>query len=826
MKKEHDYQKIRHFAGLTFAFLILLFLWHGPILWLGQVFSGGDIINEYYPTIHALKADQFLGWNNYTFSGWALMGDIQSATLYPPNWLHFLIADSSKVFTVLALFHYFWGAAGMFLFARCRFDILPSAVAAFLWAFGGYHLLRLTNGVVIFPAALCWMPWMWLAAEKASLAKGPALKWIGLLGLFGGMQILAGAPQIVQISWAGIFLWMLFRVIFAANNKTRFQISGAFILSAILAVGIAFPQLAESLRLQAETFPRGGEDKWNYIKDGSLQPRVYLTWLMPGFFGPGNSESIYWGSTVGYAETNGYMGILPLMLALLGAVLFWKKGFAAESAPQDNAAKRWGITLLVMIFLAIMIALGEHGFLFPLLFQFVPGFDMFRVPARWSLWAVAPIGIFAAWGLQMLLQAAKSPDKPDKLLLRAWIAVSATIVVIFMIIMTFVDPILPLVGEREFLRVRTPQMQQILTDLNRANAQDAAAWAFWISVFSLVVSLLFLYRKLAVNLCLALIVGIILLDLRLFWVTFNQTLPHDAHPRELESEFPFLKIKASEFHAWYYRQSEVVQNLTETDPVLGRLHYNDSFISWQYIHNHRELSNDRPAVLGLEVTRGYNPLQLRGYVEDYYASMPLIGRTDPGAFMSQIRLEDRRFLDAYNVTDFLTYSVGPETELDQFGLTNNRVIVEFDADVRGTELNSLHRWTNPHARGWAWLSSEESFLDAEPDESLGSIEINRQPGGAHSLSIQLHHPAFLHVSSPDFSGWKLQGTGPAGEIPSPLNSRTVFLDTPGEYQIERQFHLIATKWWVIFIGLLGFSGSFAAIFLSLKFRDPEKNQSE
>ncbi len=73
------------------ALLALPLLVFAPLVFGGQTLFLHDIQYYFYP-YHALAADLIKGgtpplWNPYAFSGLPLLGDGQTAMLYPPNWL-------------------------------------------------------------------------------------------------------------------------------------------------------------------------------------------------------------------------------------------------------------------------------------------------------------------------------------------------------------------------------------------------------------------------------------------------------------------------------------------------------------------------------------------------------------------------------------------------------------------------------------------------------------------------------------------------------------------------------------------------------------------
>src|SRR5690606_15286747 len=107
---------------------------------------------------------------------------------------------------------------------RLRLGRSASLLGAGLWMSGGYVILRVFTGIVAFINGTAWVPWIWREAELAGPKCGDAT---ARLTLFGALQFLAGAPQLVHITWCGVALWIIGRLVFdAASVRERLWMAG------------------------------------------------------------------------------------------------------------------------------------------------------------------------------------------------------------------------------------------------------------------------------------------------------------------------------------------------------------------------------------------------------------------------------------------------------------------------------------------------------------------------------------------------------------------------------------------------------------------------
>ncbi|MGA9349137.1 MAG: YfhO family protein, partial [Anaerolineae bacterium] len=130
-----------------------------------------------------------------------------------------------------------------------------------------------------------------------------------------------------------------------------------YLLVVFIGLALAAVQLLPTLELSRLSV-RGGGLSYREAASFSLKPRLLLLSLLPTFGG----EEVF-------SEYIAYLGIVALALALLGA-LFQRR----------NPARSF---LIFLTALGLFLGLGAYNPFYFVLYKLVPGFDLFRAPARW-----------------------------------------------------------------------------------------------------------------------------------------------------------------------------------------------------------------------------------------------------------------------------------------------------------------------------------------------------------------------------------------------------------------------------------------------------------
>ena len=323
-----------------------------------------------------IRAGRFPLWNPYEFLGMPFIASFQSAMFYPANWLCAVLPLGRAINwgIILNLF-----LSGLFSYLWCRragLRWVGSAVAAAAYVFGAPQFLRVFEGHWSFLAAMPWIPCLMLCMEELAAGRW---SWGVVAGGAGAvaMQLFAGQPQYVFFGGIAAVLYFAGRTWQEMRSRPRAACRAAAGVALIyvvgaLAAGVQLVPAAELLSISS----RKGQLTYEWVSQFSLVPEALITLVAPDFFGS-DLAGKYWGRW-NLWETSAYVGVVAVGLALFGAL--WGR--------RRTVLLAGGVIVVLFI-----LALGENAPLLLVLYRFVPGFDLFRAPARF----LAPLSLFLAF---------------------------------------------------------------------------------------------------------------------------------------------------------------------------------------------------------------------------------------------------------------------------------------------------------------------------------------------------------------------------------------------------------------------------------------------
>jgi hypothetical protein len=371
--------------------IVILFHWKLTLTHQYTWLENPDLANLVLPWMQFQAGEwhqhHFPLWDPNSWLGQPLFGQGQPGSAYPLNWMLFLAPLKNGWLRESVLNWYFVGVrylAALAAYALAR-DLgrsrMASILAGCVYALGGYVAStaapQMVNGAV-------WTPLVFLFLFRAERGKQP---WASALlsGFFLGVGWLSGHHQMnlyVTIAAAALWAWLCVRE--GRLNPAMLKLAAASLAMAVLASGFQTVPMAEYGRLAVrwsgtpeplhfnETVP------YTVLEQYSLKPEGLLGVFLPNFV----------------KGANPYVGVVAFTLALLGVILGWRQ-----------RQVRW---LAALSLGGIIFALGPNGLLHGVLYALAPMLDKARVPGAGVVMFGLGIAPLAAYGLDLLSDAATS----------------------------------------------------------------------------------------------------------------------------------------------------------------------------------------------------------------------------------------------------------------------------------------------------------------------------------------------------------------------------------------------------------------------------------
>ena len=396
----------RLLGATAFALLLAGFLTiYSRVIFEGFVLSGYDAQTYFFPYwaygFSSLGEGRLPLWNPHIFMGVPFLANPQAAVLYPMNWV-LLPLDPARALAVALMLHVALAAVSMLVLVRVGLRLSwPAAMtAAVAFGFGGFFTGQ--AGHINQVSVAAWMPLLVLAFERG--VSGSKRWWL-VAPLIVALMIFAGHPQTAYVAIVFCLAWALMAGARQSGFITtpRGRVPGVlgglamWLTSAFGGGLLAAVQVLPALVLSREGIRAGGltfEEAVSF----SLPTEEALAGLLPTFLHlPSSTEFV------------AYVGIVGVVLAVLGAV-------------KDRREPRVWLLVTVAI-TVILLALGPATPIFGWAYRAIPGFDFFRVPARWLLLLVLVLALLAAYGVEVLNKRNARPWRESVPLVGAWLAV-------------------------------------------------------------------------------------------------------------------------------------------------------------------------------------------------------------------------------------------------------------------------------------------------------------------------------------------------------------------------------------------------------------------
>ena len=389
-------------ALLALALAVVLI--YSQVLLTNRVPASGDFLFYFTPywdyVNEALQAGRLPLWNPFMYAGAPLQANPQAQIFYPLRW-PFIFFPAEKGILYFAALHA-W-LAGAFTYALAKrvagVGIVAAFTAGLIFALGGW-----TTGLLVQPVRWGTIPWLpaaillWELKPAKPGWNRSTKRWLVVNVIVWTLAMLAGHSQtfynqaVIFAVWVfaslGWECWRDCRTRGSFSWRTLWQRSWPVVLAIAfiftLTLALAAVQLLPTVELTTHSYRSGGLAFRDHAAL-SLPPwRLGFT-LLPHY-----ARDL--GQALGsdaYGEWVAYVGVIGLLLAFCG--LF-------------KGPRRIRFLSLLLIIFGVSLALGAYNPLSYILHRIVPGWNLFRVPARWLEGATLGLTLLVALGVENLLQ--------------------------------------------------------------------------------------------------------------------------------------------------------------------------------------------------------------------------------------------------------------------------------------------------------------------------------------------------------------------------------------------------------------------------------------
>lgn len=308
-------------------------------------------------------------WNPFSFAGQPFLAAGQSGPLYLPN-LVFLLLPIDPALKLSYVLHEWLAAFGMYLVVWRLGRRHPAALAAALaFATNGFLVGHFLHTQMF--DAMTWLPLLfWLELRVLDQPSKSNAAW---LAAAFALEIYAGHPQ---ITFFALLTLSLYAGLHGLQNRQRVVWRGVLLVTAGLLVGVLLATAQWLPTLNLVSYSDRSDASSFFLLRGSWPWAGLVQFLTPfpaggGYTGQPFSIDLYKQlfQTDLYWEYTAYAGAFSVVI---GSAVAIRSFFRSE--PVRN--------LVVIGTLALALAFGANA-VFGSFLTHAPGFDLFRIPARY-----------------------------------------------------------------------------------------------------------------------------------------------------------------------------------------------------------------------------------------------------------------------------------------------------------------------------------------------------------------------------------------------------------------------------------------------------------
>ncbi len=570
--------------------LFLLYLFFGDVFFGPKTFVSGDITTSMSMKNYLAYAEQ-VGtqplWDPYIFMG--MPAYITSITLRSFDLILYILSSIESVFKTITnefsagpTFYFYILAVTTYFFLRYKkVERLIALFASIKVAFSTGMIIFIPIGHNTKMITLCMVPLLFLALERLQ-QKITLFDFILLIAVIH-IQLLSAHIQEIFYSFFAVLIYFIYFIIrYLLNKKTKeainlLKVGIIFVFASLFAAGMSIDQYwtiyeynPTSIRgtpsileqVNPSKKPTTGGLDYDYATNWSFSPGEMLTWIMPSFYGYGNSVyqgelsnnqpvevNTYWGQ-MPFVDVPQYMGILVFIFGILGIYFQRKNPFVQF------------LTILVVI--SVLISFGRtFPLVYDLMFYYFPFFNKFRVPSMILNLVQIAFPLLAAIGVYSIIKFNEENEKYNLKIINYFLYFFSGLFVIFIVFNSAIkDWYLGLLRDSQKVH---PQLYEYTFNM----FYEDSLIVFAIAIAGLGLTLAYLKGKLNAQFLVALIIVLSVFDL--FRISSRGMRKYDENELKKSFETPEW-VKAIKKDTTVYR----ILNL-KNDGSLGALNHHSNY---------------------------------------------------------------------------------------------------------------------------------------------------------------------------------------------------------------------------------------------------------
>ena len=413
-----------HTLAAILVIVLLFLIYFAPMYFGGKTYQSGDLLTSMSFKNYVAKHSEHL-WNPYIFCG------MPSAMSFGPDRWYDFTAEvynivrqlPGRIFSVSyssVTFYLFILAIGMLILMRVlKANIWISLFVALSTAFSTGLIVFVFIGHVTQIAVVAIFPFLFLFLFRLQ----KKIKLLDILLLIITIHFLF-EPFHVQVIFYTFFALLIYFIyyiihyIYIKDFKQLIQIlkSGLILFVAIIiALLMSYDKYMQTYEytpystrgaksvLEGTGKQKSESDFYKYATDWSFSPGEMMTFIIPSYYGFGNSTyngplthnedykiNTYFGQ-MPFVDVAMYMGVIIFFLGLFSIYANWKNPFIRY--------------LTILIIISLLISFGRtFPPVYDLMFYHFPFFDKFRVPSMILILVQLSFPILAGFGLMKIIK--------------------------------------------------------------------------------------------------------------------------------------------------------------------------------------------------------------------------------------------------------------------------------------------------------------------------------------------------------------------------------------------------------------------------------------